>query len=101
MGVIEYGDVIVHGNFAQITKEKPENYDEDYKVMVPYPFKLREKIGGVECSCKEVLECFMPYYGFDWYHSDGCELMKKVKQKPSLMNLWCYSHLPQIPTVEF
>ena len=96
MGSISNGKIHILGNFAKISKKKPKNYDKDYKVMVPYRFKWREKIGKVECDCKDVLECFMPYYGFDWYHSDECALMKLVKEKPQLMNLPVYSSLPHL-----
>lgn len=96
MSCIEYGKVSILGNFAPITKEKPKDYDTEYKVMVPFDFKWRANIGGVECTCTEVLECYMPYYGTDWYHSDECALMKKVKERPQLMNLPCYQHLPLI-----
>lgn len=99
MGYIESDDgkIGIHGNFAPITKKKPRDFMEDYKVFVPYPFNFREKIGGVECDCINVLECYMPYYGSDWYHEDRCALIQDTKKRPHLMNLWPYSHLPQIP----
>lgn len=94
MGCIGNGKVVIIGNFAPVTKNKPKDPDADYKVMVPYRFEWREKIGSVECNCKEVLECYQAYYGWDWYHSDSCALVVLVKNKPQLLNLWCYSHLP-------
>jgi len=101
MGCIDNGKVVILGNFAKITKKKPKDWwDKDYKVMVPYPFKWREKIGGIECDCNEVLECHQPYYGCDWYHSEECALIKRIKEKPQLMNLWQYSHLPQLPVAQ-
>lgn len=62
--------------------------------MRPYFFKWREKIGKIECDCKEVLETYMPYYGCTWYHSQECALIKQLKDKPHLKNLWCYQYLP-------
>jgi hypothetical protein len=97
MGAI-YGDgIVIHGNFAKITKRKPKDIDKDYKTMRPYFFKWREKIGKIECDCTEVLETYMPYYGCTWYHSDDCALMKQMKAKPHLWNLWRYQHLPGFP----
>lgn len=98
--MISDGVVTICGNFTPITKERPKGFDEDYKVMVPFNFKWREKIGKVECDCKEVLECYQPYYGYDWYHSKECSLVKLVEAKPQLMNLWCYSHLPHLASSE-
>lgn len=95
MGLKHIGNATILGNFSKITKERPKNwFDKDYKIMIPYPFKWREKIGKVECDCTEVMESHMPYYGFNYSHSDECALMKLLKAKPQLRNLWCYGHLP-------
>ena len=96
MGMISNGKVTIIGNFAKVTKKKPKDWMKDYKVMVPYFFNWREKIGKVTCDCTECLECYQPYYGRTWYHSDDCALMKQVKARPSLLNLWPYQSLPLI-----
>lgn len=76
------------GNFAPLTKRKPKNWiDKNYKIMVPYDFKWRHKIGKVECDCKECEEDYMPWYGMSWYHSKDCALMKYVESHPQLKNL--------------
>lgn len=97
MGSIQFRGVHISGNFAKVTKKKPRSIDRDYKVMVPYFLKWREKIGKVRCNCKELLECYQPWYGKTWYHSDECALMIQIKKKPQLKNLWCYQHLPGLP----
>jgi hypothetical protein len=87
---------VIHGNL-KVTKRKPRDINRDYKIMRPYFFKWREKIGKIECDCTEVLEAYMPYYGCTWYHSDDCALIKQMEAKPHLWNLWCYQHLPGFP----
>ena len=100
MGCLHNKSITICGNFNKITKRKPKNWiDTGYKMMIKYSFKWREKIGKVECTCNEVLECYQPWYGCNWYHSDDCALMQQLKKRPQLMNLWCYNHLPQIPTI--
>ena len=100
MGCLTNSDnsIWICGNFNPITKQKPENWHETgYKMMVDYPFPDREKIGKIECDCKQVLECFQAWYGYNWYHSDDCALIKAIEKRPQLINLWCYQHLPEIP----
>lgn len=82
----------ISGNFNPITKRKPKNWIErGYKIMVSYKFPWRTRIGGVECDCKECEEHFAPYYGFDWYHSKNCALMKYLDRHPQVLNLWQYA----------
>ena len=104
MGVITDGKIYIHGNFTKAKRYKngrPKNYfDRDYKAIIPFNFKWREKIGKVECTCVEILECYQPYYGWDWYHEDKCALIQLIKQKPQLTNLWCYQRLPHIASSE-
>lgn len=91
MGLIEYNGAIVLGNFNKLSKRKPKNWIETgYKIIVPYKFKWREKIGGVECDCKFCEEHFMPYYGTTWYHTNDCALMKLIDKRPQILNLWQY-----------
>jgi len=93
MGCIDNGKICIIGNFAKITKKKPKNwFDKDYKIMVSWDefskgkFE-RPKLGKVVCDCKEVLECYQPYYGFNWYHSDECAVMKNYRKYPQMQNL--------------
>lgn len=80
------GSIVLIGNFAKISKKKPKGYDNEYKVMVPFNFKWRATLGKVECDCTEVLECYQPYYGFSFYHSDDCAIMKHYKKYPQMLN---------------
>jgi hypothetical protein len=76
------------GNFAKLSKKKPTGYDKAYKCIVPYSFKWRTKVGKVECTCKEVEEHYAPYYGFTWYHTEGCAILKHIKKYPGINNLF-------------
>ena len=88
-------EIHICGNFEPITAEKPADWiDKNYKILVPYKFDWRETIGKVTCDCAEILECYQVWYGWTWYHSDDCALMKKVKARPQLRNLWQYANLP-------
>lgn len=92
MGLIVFGNAIVMGNFAKLSRKKPKNWFEaGYKIIVPFKFKWRHKIGKVECDCKECEEHFMPYLGLEWYHSPDCALMKLLDKKPQIQNLWQYA----------
>ena len=94
----EYGGITICGNFAERLEEKPADFDymTTGKWYEPYPFETREKIGHVICSCKRVKVDFAPYYGWDMWHEDSCNLMRQLKAKPQLANLWQYSYLPAI-----
>lgn len=100
MGVVAFGDVIVHGNFAEVLPEKPKdfNYDQDGKWLEDYPkeWDVRERIGSTICTCKKVEVHYAPYYGSDFYHTEGCNLLRQIKARPSLVNLPSYEHLPAI-----
>ena len=90
--------IVICGNFVKPTKKRPKNWIErGYRgVLVPFKFQWREKIGKVKCDCRVVKESYQPWYGYTWYHSDECALIKQIAAKPSLMNLWCYQKLPMI-----
>jgi len=75
------------GNFAPLSRKKPKHYDKEYKILIPYPFKWRLKLGKVECNCKEVEEHYQPYYGFSWFHSYDCAMMKHLRKYPGIQNL--------------
>ena len=93
--------IVLCGNFAKVTRQKPKNWiNNSYKIIVPYKFKWREKIGKVKCTCKNVEEHYQPWYGVTWYHSNDCALMQRIKKSPQLMNLWCYRHLPFLASTE-
>ena len=81
----------ISGNFNPITKKKPRDWvNRGYKILVPYKFKWRDKIGKVECDCKECEEHYEAYKGVDWYHSKDCALMKYINSKPQVLNLIQY-----------
>ena len=80
------------GNFNPVTKRKPRNWvSTGYKILVPYKFKWREKIGNVECDCKECEEHYQPFYGWSWVHLKDCALMKFIERRPQILNLSQYS----------
>ena len=101
MGSITGNDIHLNGNFARLGRRRPKNWiDRDYKILVKYPFKWREKIGKTECTCAEVEEHHQPYYGTSWFHTANCALMQRLKTRPQLMNLPCYAQLPLLETTE-
>lgn len=82
----------ISGNFNPLTKSKPKNWFEaGYKIIVPFDFNWRAKVGKVECDCKECEEHYQPWYGISWFHSDNCALMKYIDKRPQIMNLWQYA----------
>ena len=81
------------GNFTKARRYKNERprdwFDRDYKAIVPYPFKWRTKLGKVECTCKEIIEAYQPYYGFTYSHEDSCAVMQHYRKYPQMSNfLW-------------
>jgi hypothetical protein len=77
------------GNFAERQESKPENFDfmTTGKWYEDYPFGWRETLGGVICNCKRIKVNYAPYYGFDHFHLDTCNLMRKLAAEPGLANL--------------
>lgn len=93
----------ISGNFNPITKSKPKNWIETgYKIIIPFSFKWRHKIGKVNCDCTECEEHFQPYYGFTWYHSKECSLMKHIEKYPQIGSLpqFCGQDLSMIAQTE-
>jgi len=89
-----YNGVHISGNFTPLTKLKPKNWIETgYKIIVPYKFKWRHKIGKVECDCKTCEEHFQPYYGIDFFHAKGCAYVEIFMKRPQLLNLIQYSQM--------
>jgi hypothetical protein len=90
MGIITNGKIHILGNFAEYTDKKPDSFEEDYKMMVRYDEALkgieRPTLGKVVCDCVMVKEHYMPYYGWDWYHSDECAIMKHYNKYPQMAN---------------
>ena len=83
-----YNGIHINGNLNKLSKRKPRNWIETgYKILVPYKFKWREKIGKVECNCTECEEHYQAYYGIDWYHSKECALIKHIEAHPQILNL--------------
>lgn len=86
-----YNGIHISGNFNPITKKKPKNWiNNGYKIIVPFKFKWREKIGKIECDCKECEEHFAPFYGVEWYHMKDCALIKYINKRPQVLNLMQY-----------
>lgn len=99
MGCIGNDKIVIIGNF-----EKPRRYkhgrpkdwiDRDYKAIVEWDSQFKDwerpTLGKATCDCKEVLECYQPYYGFTWYHSDDCAIVKHLEKYPQIYNLvWWY-----------
>lgn len=81
----------INGNFCKLTKRKPKNWIENgYKIIIPFKFQWRHKIGKVECTCTYCEEHFQPWYGLQWFHSSECELMKYIDKRPQILNLIQY-----------
>jgi len=81
--------IIISGNFAERTKEMPKDFDHTTtgKWYAPYTMQWRETLGGTICSCKQVKVNFAPYYGYDYFHMDYCNLMKKLRDYPQIESL--------------
>lgn len=83
-----FNGIHISGNFNKLTKRKPKNWIENgYKIIVPFKFEWRHKIGKVECDCVECEEHFEPWYGISWYHSKECALIKYINSRPQICNL--------------
>lgn len=81
--------VVVCGNFNGYTKRRPKNWiEQGYKMIVPFRFKWRAKVGRVECNCIEVKEHFQPWYGTTWIHSDACAIRAHLKRYPGIQNFY-------------
>lgn len=79
-----------HLNFDRqtLTKRKPKNWIfEGYKIITPFKFKWRHKVGKTECDCTQCIEHFRPWYGVTWFHMKGCAYVKRFEDRPSLLNL--------------
>ena len=79
---------------SKLTKRRPNNWiDRSYKIMVPFAFTWRVTIGKTTCTCTQVHEHYQPWYGFTWYHSDDCALIRAVKERPGLLNLPAFENV--------
>lgn len=86
-----YNGAIVHGNFNKLTKRKPKDWIiTGYKIIIPYRFKWRDKIGKIKCDCETCEEHYQPWYGVSWFHSKECALMQYIRKKPQICNLRQY-----------
>lgn len=93
----------ISGNFLKLAKHKPKNWIYvGYKIIVPYKFKWRHKIGKVKCTCKVCEEHYQPYYGVTWYHMPDCALIQRINNRPQICNLMQYygNDLQQIACTE-
>lgn len=41
-----------------------------------------------ECDCKEMIESFQPWYGFTFYHSDDCAIVKHIERYPQMQSFF-------------
>lgn len=94
--IVEDGMAIC-GNFAEVLPAKPKDmdYDRSYKWIEPYSFEWRETLGTAVCSCKTVKVYYAPYYGYDYYHNENCNLLRKLEAEPQIHNLY-ETYLPAI-----
>ncbi len=81
---------ICGGGRLPLVKKRPKDFmDSGYRMVVPYKFKWRESLGRVECDCKKMIEYFEPWYGYTFYHSEECAMMKHLKRYPQMENfMW-------------
>jgi hypothetical protein len=92
MGCISNGNITILGNFTRARRYKtkdgrPKNWTErDYKAIRLFDFKWRAKLGKVECTCKEYIEAYQPWYGFNCYHSDDCAILWHYRKHPQMAN---------------
>lgn len=99
MGCLVGDGITVCGNFAEVLPEKPKDFDyeTDAKWREPYPKKWKRiTIGKTTCDCKEMETHFQPWYGYSWFHSKECALIKRVEERPGLRNLWCFENVETI-----
>jgi hypothetical protein len=68
--------------------EKPTDIDQGYRMLVPYPPKLkyREKLGKVVCDCTQVIEMYRPWIGLSWSHHPDCAIEKHLRRYPGIYN---------------
>ena len=73
-----------------LLRGRPKNLgiDDSYKAIVPFDFKWRAKLGKVVCDCKEMVESFQPWYGFTFFHSDECAIVKHIERYPQMQNFF-------------
>ena len=85
----DLGGIVITGNFAKLQDKKPEPFDYDHtaKWIEPYSFEWREVLGNAICNCTTVEVHYAPYYGFDHFHRDTCNLMRKLRAEPGIANL--------------
>lgn len=97
MSIITMGDAIICGNFSEIQQKKPEpfDYDSESKWIEDYPLEWRETLGRTVCNCKKLEVHYAPYYGWDYYHMDSCNLVRKLYDNPGIRNLY-ESYLPRV-----
>lgn len=91
--MIGNGKIVICGNFSKARRYNTKDgrphkwFERDYKAIRAYPFQWRTKLGKIECDCKEVIEAYQPYYGFNVYHEDNCAIMKHFRAYPQMQNL--------------
>lgn len=93
----DLGGITISGNFAERTETKPKDFDYNRtgKWYEPYSFEWRETLGGTICNCSRIKVNYAPYFGYDYYHLDSCNLMRKLDAEPGIHNL-VQTYLPAI-----
>lgn len=81
--------VHISGNFAERTETKPKDFDymTTGKWYEPYSFEWREVLGNAICNCTRIKVNYAPYFGYDYFHLDTCNLMRKLEAEPGIANL--------------
>ncbi len=97
MGCKVFEGGVICGNFAERQESKPKDLDymQSAKWYEDYPFDWRETLGSTICNCKRVKVNYAPYYGYDYFHMDTCNLMQKLNAEPQIQNLY-ETYLPAI-----
>lgn len=71
----------------KLVKRKPKDPMKGYRMLVPYKFDWRERLGKVECDCKLIIECYRPWYGFNWSHHPDCAINRHIERYPGILNI--------------
>ncbi len=80
--------IVICGNFADVEKTRPKDWAErDSAWIEPFNMKWRDKLGKVDCDCRDLEWRYQPYYGFSVYHMPDCAIGKHLKKHPGIENL--------------
>lgn len=74
-----------------LVTERPLDPLEGYRLLVPYPFDWRGRLGKAVCDCTQVVEQYRPWIGLDWSHAPECAIEKHVQRYPGIQNFVEYT----------